>query len=168
MGDQLAQDRAQAAAAREAVEELADSVRHADLVEEAGEQLARDQVEHLAAEHEVVVVLPGMQQAAVEFGIAVDAWLEAERGRPVEEEAAQMHVDHFGGQPALGTQLLCALRRRLARGRRAGVREGVSVGLRAVAGVAAQMLHALRGRHADHRAAHPGAVGGCAATPQGP
>ncbi len=35
-------------------------VRHADLVEEAGQQLARDQVEHFAAEQEVVLVLAGL------------------------------------------------------------------------------------------------------------
>ena len=70
-----------------------------------------------------------------------------------------MHVDHLGGQAALGAQALRLLRRRLARGLRAGERERVRVGLRAVAGVLAQMLHAFRGRHADDRAAHPGAVG---------
>jgi len=79
--------------------------------------------------------------------------------RPSPQSAQPNPLAAPRGQAALGAQLLCALLRRLARGRRAGVREGVSVGLRAVAGVAAQMLHALRGRHADHRAAHPGAVG---------
>ena len=159
LGDQLAQHRAQAAAAGEAVEELADPVRHADLVEETGEQLARDQVEHLAAEQEVVLMLASVEQTAVEFAVAVGARLEAERGWPVDQQPAQVHVDHLGGQAALGAQALRLLRRRLARGQRAGERERVRVGLRAVAGVLAQMLDTLRGRHADDRAAHPCALG---------
>ena len=153
--DQPVHHRTQAAAGIEPVDEFADAVGHADLVEEAGEHLAGDQVEHLAAERECGVGVEWRDQLAMEFGEAVQARLESELRRPVDQQPAQMGIGHLGGKRALGGNPGVSVRRRLAERHRAGLLDCAGVGARTVAGVRAQVGGGRGGRHADDLRAHP-------------